>query len=258
MELRRKNKNARHGLTFVEVMVGIVIIGTLSVSTLTLTDAQTSTKVELAQQLIAADLENIRQLAVANNTQYTVTFDFAANTYTLQHTGTNSTFNQLPKSAFQAQTGDGTTLTTSLNELPLLNGVKVYALNRNTGTSREAMTAVSFTPLGTTTETNMVEVWLNSGTKEASFYANIKLDPATSRTERSEISGDVPTDVVAGDNQTSEVAASSSESSSMLADSTQSLSSVASDTTSSSSSTSSSTTSDSSSFYSKLKSIFRK
>jgi prepilin-type N-terminal cleavage/methylation domain-containing protein len=110
---------SRRGFTLVELLMTLVVMGVLAAALIPLLDADTPDRLNAAAEIVAADLENARALAVANGSTYGVTFDVSAGKYYLQHTGTSSALNTLPPSPFRRHDDPASKQTTVLAELPL-------------------------------------------------------------------------------------------------------------------------------------------
>lgn len=130
-------------------------------------------------QVIVADLDLARSLAVANNTSYRLTFDVSNNKYDLQHSGTNSLFNTLPRSPFQQSNDPANKQTTLLSQLPLPEpGVKLTGVLQMVGTPQSA-TTIEFNSLGGTTCASQSVIWISCGRGNLRRYCSILIDPVT-------------------------------------------------------------------------------
>jgi Tfp pilus assembly protein FimT len=130
-------------------------------------------------QVVSADLDYARSLAVANNTNYRITFDTAGNRYVLSHSGANPQFNTLPSSPFRQNDDPVDQQTTKLGMLPIPEpGVKLVTVVTLSG-SPQTTTSIEFTPLGGTTSSNPTAVWLASGNGTLRRYISIGVDPIT-------------------------------------------------------------------------------
>lgn len=130
-------------------------------------------------QVIVADLDYARSLAVANNTSYRLTFDVTNNKYDLRHSGANTLFNTLPRSPFRQSNDPVDKQTTLLSQLPLpAPGVKLSAVLQMIGTPQPA-TTIEFTSLGGTTCASPSVLWLSCGNGNLRRHCSILIDPVT-------------------------------------------------------------------------------
>jgi Tfp pilus assembly protein FimT len=130
-------------------------------------------------QVVVADLDYARSLAVANNTSYLLTFDVTNNKYDLRHSGTNTLFNTLPRSPFRQSNDPVDKQTTLLSQLPLPSpGVKLTGVLQMIGTPQSA-TTIEFNSLGGTTCASQSVIWLSCGMGNLRRYCSILIDPVT-------------------------------------------------------------------------------
>src|SRR3954467_3504147 len=108
----------RTALTLVELLLTIAVLGILAAILIPQLTGDLPERLTAGAQVVAADLDYARSLAVANNSPYRVTFDPANNLYSLRHSGTNAQFNTLPRSPFRQNDDPVDQQTTKLATLP--------------------------------------------------------------------------------------------------------------------------------------------
>lgn len=79
--------NRRVGYTLPEVLIVVSILGIAASVGLTTASSFSSHPLESAGRILAADLRLARSLAIKNNTEWAVQFDFDSNSYELIHVG---------------------------------------------------------------------------------------------------------------------------------------------------------------------------
>jgi Tfp pilus assembly protein FimT len=157
----------------------IAVLGILAAILIPQLGGDLPERLQAGAQVVSADLDYARSLAVANNTSYRITFDTAGNRYALRHSGPNGQFNTLPRSPFQQSDDPVDQQTTKLGMLPIPEpGVKLVTIVAMQG-SPQATTSIEFTPLGGTTSTSPTVVWLACGSGTLRRYISIGVDPIT-------------------------------------------------------------------------------
>src|SRR5262245_40709807 len=109
----------RYGLTLIELLLTIAILGILAAILIPQLTGDLPERLNSGAQVVSADLDYARSLAVANNSSYRITFDPTNNLYYLRHSGTNPNFNPLPASPFRQTDDPVDQQTTKLSALPL-------------------------------------------------------------------------------------------------------------------------------------------
>jgi prepilin-type N-terminal cleavage/methylation domain-containing protein len=169
----------RRGLTLIELLLTIAVLGILAAILIPQLSGDLPERLNAGAQVISADLDYARSLAVANNTSYRITFDPANNRYYLRHSGTNPQFNTLPRSPFRQSDDPADQQTTKLGTLPLPEpGVRLVAVVEVQG-SAQSTASLEFTPLGGTTSTYPTVVWVGCGTGTLARYISVAVDPIT-------------------------------------------------------------------------------
>jgi Tfp pilus assembly protein FimT len=171
---------ARWGITLVELLIVVTLLGILAGVVLATYEPGLSEQLQGAAQVVVADIAYARSLAVANNSQYSLKFDIAANHYWLEHTGSNALLETLPTSPFRDSSDSTDRQTTDLSSLPAMSGVvELVGVNRVGTNSLEATTSLEFGPLGSLTNPENIVIWLACGGGTARRYVYVEVDPVT-------------------------------------------------------------------------------
>jgi prepilin-type N-terminal cleavage/methylation domain-containing protein len=176
--LRRDRSNA---LTLIEVLLTIAVLAILAGILIPQLSGDLPERLSAAVQVVSADLDYARSLAVSNNTSYRISFDIANNKYVLQHSGSNAQFNTLPRSPYKQLDDPSTQQTTKLALLPIPEpGVKLAAVVQMQGAG-VAATSIEFGPLGNTLPINTPPsvVWLSCGSGAAQRFQSVSVNPVT-------------------------------------------------------------------------------
>ena len=167
------------GVTLIELLLTLAVLSILAAILIPQLSGDLPERLAAAAQILSADLDYARSLAVTNNTSYKVTFDVAGNKYDLRHSGTNSLFNTLPGSPFRQSNDPADKQTTNLSQLPLpAPGVRLAAVVQTTG-GVQSTTTLEFNSLGGTTCASQTIVWLSCGTGNLKRYISVYVDPIT-------------------------------------------------------------------------------
>lgn len=167
------------GFSLMEMMVVLTILGILAALVIPYFETTAVDQLQAGATVLVADIDYARSLAIANGSDYRLTFTPASNQYQLTHSGSNSLLHALPSSPFKASTDTATTQTTRIDHLPLGSGeLKLLGALRATGSSTE-LTDVTFTPLGSTTAAEDTLIWLTSGLGTARRYIAVRVSAVT-------------------------------------------------------------------------------
>ena len=118
-----KRKRARRGYTLVELLIVISLMGILAAILLPRFEPSVHDQLQGAAQILAADLNYARNLAVTNDSRYRMTYKRDINAYSLQHTGTNNLLDVLPLTPYRNAADAPNVQTTRLEDLPNLGTV---------------------------------------------------------------------------------------------------------------------------------------
>jgi len=133
-------------------------------------------------QVVVADIDYARNLAVTNNSRYKLTFEPSQNRYYLEHSGTNPSLDALPASAFRLASDPATRQTTDLAALPTGTAdleLLLAVQQDEAGTLLKEVNDAEFTPLGGTSRTQPTVIWLAAGVGDARRYISIRIDAVT-------------------------------------------------------------------------------
>lgn len=166
--------------TLVELLIVVAIMGIFVGLVLTRFEPSMHDQLRGAAQVITSDLAFARSLAVANNSQYKLTFDPARHCYWLEHSGTNPTLDTLPASPYRDPSDPPTQQTTNLRKLPSVTSQLELAAVRKVGSSsQQDATTIEFGSLGALNQPEDCWIWLAVGRGEARRYLPIELDAIT-------------------------------------------------------------------------------
>lgn len=183
---------ARSALTLIEVLIAITILGILAAVLIPQLSSDLPERLEAAAQIVAADLDHARGLAVAGNSNYRVTFEPGDNRYYLQHSGTNNLLNVLPASAFRQADDPPDRQTTDLSKLPIPEPQVRLAGAVEMAGAGQATTEVEFTSLGGTTSQVETVVWLACGSEANERFISIHINPITGLVEIGPLLAELP------------------------------------------------------------------
>ena len=177
--MNRSTRDRRAGYSVLEMLIIVAIVGIMAAVIIPTTGANVVEQLESAASQVASDVAYARNLAVTNGSSYRLTFDTSENEYVLQHVGTNTALNTLPKSPLRLASDPANQQTTLLSTL-VPGGIAVrlhavYALS----TPATSVTTIEFGPLGETTRIEETIVWLAAGSGNAARYISVRVNPVT-------------------------------------------------------------------------------
>jgi prepilin-type N-terminal cleavage/methylation domain-containing protein len=193
----RLRAGARRGLTLIELLITIIVISIVAAMLIPQLGQEIPDQLLAVAEIVAADMEYGRALAVANNSKYKFTFEVAENRYYLMHTGTNTLLHVLPSSAFKQNDDPPDRQTTDLADLPLSEPVVELVRITAGGGVLTSVSDVEFTPLGGTTRTGMTTIWLCCGEGAGARYISVEINPATGLVEIGPMVDSLPSSVAA-------------------------------------------------------------
>jgi hypothetical protein len=185
------------------MLLTVAVLGILAAVLIPQLTSDLPDRLDAAAQVVAFDLDYARSLAVANNSKYRVTFDPVANSFCLQHSGTNNLLNVLPRSPFRRASDAPDRQTTDLSELPLPEpSVRLVGAVRMEGPG-VAATHVQFVALGNTSfdgtnaDTADTVVWLACGSGTSARYISVHVHHVTGLTDIGPVQSSLPASVIA-------------------------------------------------------------
>lgn len=195
---RLLNRNADHahpprrGVSLVEVLLVIAILALAAGSAVSLFQPNLADELENAAQIVSADVERARNLAVANNSQYKLTFNSDRSGYYLQHSGANASLHTLPSWPHKQASDPADRQVTLLKNLPGLGDVEILGILQVTSSTRSVVTDLEFTSLGATTRSQVTEIWLAAGNGAERRYLAVEIHPTTGLASVGELAGAAP------------------------------------------------------------------
>ena len=188
---------APRGLSLIELLITLAIVSILAAMLIPRMGQQIPDQLLSVSEIVAADMEYARSLAVVNNSKYKVTFTPAQNRYVLRHSGTNTLLHVLPASPFRKSTDLPDQQTTDLFDLPLAHPpVQLHSVIA-AGATLESVTDIEFTSLGGTSRTAPTTIWLACGSSADRRFVSIDINPATGLVEIGALTKSLPANVVA-------------------------------------------------------------
>ena len=182
------------GFTLIELLIVIAVMGILIGLVMPSSNPAINDQLRSTTRIVATDLHFARSLAVANNSNYRITFSVGNNSYTLEHSGSDSALDNLPDSPFRNVDDPADKHVVSLNELPHLGPtVRIVAVAGYDG-FLEATDEVEYGPLGETTRSGSTLVWLAAGSGADTRYVQLTVNPVTGLVETDKLSVDGPPD----------------------------------------------------------------
>jgi prepilin-type N-terminal cleavage/methylation domain-containing protein len=183
----------QRGFSLAEVLIVVLIMAVLTAAVLPYFEANAPDQLDAAAQIVAADLDYARSLAVAGGSNYRVTFDASLQRYVLEHTGANSLLDTLPNSPFRKPDDPLDQHIVDLADLPHLGRDVEIAGLRTAGSSPQTVTTVEFGPLGSLTRSENTLVWLTAGDGDEPLYLSVEVDAVTGLATVGEIQSARPT-----------------------------------------------------------------
>lgn len=169
----------RRGLTLIEILITVAILGILAAAIIPQFGATAPDQVRGAAQIVAADLEYARSLAIANNSTYLITFTTTRNGYILTHSGTNTSLDALPDNPFRKPSQDARSLIVLLSDFPHVGAGAKIATIVTDETSPQVVDSIEFDTLGQTTRKQPTLIWLSSRAGAEDIYLPIEINPVT-------------------------------------------------------------------------------
>ncbi|QDU75070.1 hypothetical protein Pan97_20910 [Bremerella volcania] len=182
----------RRGLTLIEILITVAILGILAAAVIPQFGATAPDQVRGAAQIVAADMEYARSLAISNNSAYLITFSKTRNGYILTHSGTNTSLDDLPDNPFRKPSEDSKSLIVLLSDFPHVGPDVTIAAIVTDEPSPQEVTSIEFDTLGQTTRKQPTLIWLSSRAGAEDIYLPIEINPVTGMTTIGEITNVAP------------------------------------------------------------------
>lgn len=182
----------RPGVTLAEILLVVAVLALMAVGATALFQPGLTDELENAAQIVLADVERARNLAVANNSKYKLTFNSDGSGYYLQHSGSNASLNTLPSWPYKQRSDPADRQTTLLRILPGLGDVDVLGAVQVASGVRSQVTDLEFTSLGGTTRVQTTEIWLAAGSDSSRRYLAVAINPTTGLATIGDLGGAAP------------------------------------------------------------------
>jgi prepilin-type N-terminal cleavage/methylation domain-containing protein len=172
-------RHRQSGFTLIELLIVVAILSLVAGIIIPAANPSLKDRLEGAAAVLSSDIAFARSLAVANDSSYKIRFDATGNRYILEHTGTNSALDALPRSLYSLPSDPDDEYIVRLNELPNLGGsVRLYAV-RAISSSPQPVSDVEIGPLGETTRAEETQIWFAAGFGSATRYLAVRINPVT-------------------------------------------------------------------------------
>lgn len=170
----------RRAFTLVELMMVVLVMAIVAATAAPYLTTSAVDRLENVAQFVADDLAYARNLAITHNSQYRCTFDVRNNLYYIEHSGTNTSLNNLPTSSLRGYGDAATRQTTRVGSIPPSAGhVKLHAVG-DSSKSPAPVTQLEFRSFGQTTQTIATDIWLVALWSGSSpLYINVTVHPIT-------------------------------------------------------------------------------
>ena len=183
-------RSAAYAFTLVELLIVILVIAVMAAVVIPRGDPLGQEQLLAAGEAVVGDLAYARSLAVANDSRYRITFDLPGNRYALEHSGSDSSLNTLPVTAWRRSEDASTQQVTDLDELPRIGSPpRLLAVGAYTNQTATPISALEFGPLGQLTQGNDVVIWLSISAGGAEGYLPLAINATTGLTTVGQYSG---------------------------------------------------------------------
>jgi prepilin-type N-terminal cleavage/methylation domain-containing protein len=191
-------KRHRGAYTLVELLLVLAIIGILASVVIPSATPSIHNQLTGAARLLAGDLAYARSLAVSHNSSYRIQFGPDPYEYVLSHSGSDSTLDALPPSAFRSASDPPDAHIVRLDEIPSL--VAPVMIDKVVASSDSATKVddIEFGPMGETTRPEESIVWLSAGMEGERRYMPIHVNPVTGLATVGTMVGSLPSSGAGG------------------------------------------------------------
>jgi prepilin-type N-terminal cleavage/methylation domain-containing protein len=194
------------GLSLIELLIVVALVSTFAAVVLTRWEGSLYDQAHAVARIVAADVSYARNLAVANDSRYCITFDVPGNRYLLAHSGTDPRLDVLPPSPHGSTADAPTQQATDLAALPVVRGAVELAAVQRLMPAPQAVSDLEFGPLGASTRGEPTRIWLAAGSGTARRYLAVDVDPATGLTTIGELQAVPPATEAAAEQESAGVA----------------------------------------------------
>jgi prepilin-type N-terminal cleavage/methylation domain-containing protein len=161
-----RHRQYRNGFTLIEMLIVVVVMGILAAVVIPAFRSSHARSLESTARVLAGDLRLARSQAVQFDTEYTVQFDLAENSYTIVHSGAGSPpALKNPLAPAGQETGPYVVDLDSLGPLGAAGG-DIRLAGAALKTSQQDVTDIEFGPLGGTGPARVEDtiLWVITGT----------------------------------------------------------------------------------------------
>jgi len=180
------------GFSLIELLIVLVVLGIVTGAVLTHMQSTVNDQLDAAARVVVGDLNYVRNLSVANNTNYRFTFQPGTSKYYFEHSGTNTTLDVLPASPYGVISESPTRQTTDVNIVSLNSASVAVAAVLVQASTPSPTSHLEFGPLGETTRSQETAIWLAAGFGDARRYVPITINPVTGITKIGEQTTTMP------------------------------------------------------------------
>ncbi len=186
----------RTGFSLIELLIVVALLSILAAAAIISSSPSAGGQLRAAAHTVAEDVAYARSLGVTYNSKYTLSFDAAANRYTLKHTGADATLDVLPAGVRIEYSNSTSEHVVDLDDTPnLTGGVRLVGV-RTAGTTPTTVTTLEFGPLGETSRSEPTVVWLMIGVGDGLRFISVEVDPVTGLTTIGSVQGTPPSGLV--------------------------------------------------------------
>lgn len=172
-------RNRQSGFSLIELLIVVALMGILAGVVIPSATPAIYDQLQSAAQVVASDLAYARSLAVMNNSKYRLRFSRTENRYVLEHSGTDTSLNTLPSSAFRSPQDPPHQHTTDLDQLPQL-GIPISLIEvQAMSTTPTRVSNLEFGEVGETTRPQDTIIWLAAGAGSERRYMTVEVNHAT-------------------------------------------------------------------------------
>jgi len=175
-------RQRRAAVSLIELLIVIAIISLMAATVIPSSSPTIHEQLYAAAQVVAADAEYCRSLATTRGSPHRLSFDLDANSYTIEHSGTDPALDALPQTALYSPDDPPDAHEIVLADLPGIRvSIEAFAA-LTTGTSPKKVDEVQFGPLGGTTESEDTAIWLAAGEGSERRYLSVRVHAVTGLT----------------------------------------------------------------------------